>query len=147
VEFVLVGGVAATLHGSRHVTDDIDILIRPLPLNLSRLRSFLESVDARGLRRRALNRVIEDLAAGGTARLRTRLGALDVLGEMPAEGDFSFDALLARATALPIGHRRVHVVDLDDLIAMKEQTQRAKDLARLPELRRIRELRNTTNKS
>ena len=132
------------MYGSRHLTDDIDILVRPVPANLTRLRTFLDSVDARDMRRRALDRVLHDLAGGGSARLRTALGALDILGEVPTEGDFSFDALLARSESLRIGRRPVRVLALDDLIAIKEQTQRAKDLARLPELRRIRELRESS---
>jgi hypothetical protein len=81
-----------------------------------------------------------DLRAGGSARFRTRHGAFDVMTEIPAAGDFSYAALSRRAGTVEIGGAEVKVVALDDLIAMKEQAHRVKDLARLPELRRIREL-------
>jgi len=83
---------------------------------------------------------MHDLSEGGSARLTTRLGNLDVMTEIPAEGDYSYDALLRRSESMRLGRHRVRVVALDDLIAMKMQAHRAKDLARLPELRRMKEL-------
>jgi len=104
------------------------------------LARFLKSVGARDRRKRALDKVLEDLADGGTARLETRYGGFDVMTEVPAEGDFSFDALALRAKSKRFGRVRLNVVSIDDLIEMKVATHRVKDLARLPELRRIREL-------
>ncbi|MHB8507340.1 MAG: hypothetical protein ACYDGR_01660 [Candidatus Dormibacteria bacterium] len=97
-------------------------------------------MEARDSRRRSLATVIADLRDGGSARLRTSLGALDVMTEIPAEGDFSLRALRRRGDRLRLSRRVIHVAALDDIIAMKEQANRVKDLARLPELRRIREL-------
>ena len=37
VEFIIVGGVAATIHGSARVTLDLDIVYRRSPENLARL--------------------------------------------------------------------------------------------------------------
>lgn len=44
VEFIIVGGVAATIHGSAHVTYDLDVLYRRTPENIARLASALSSV-------------------------------------------------------------------------------------------------------
>ena len=41
VEFVVVGGVAVTLHGYVRLTEDVDILIESSPTNLQR---FLDSL-------------------------------------------------------------------------------------------------------
>jgi hypothetical protein len=108
--------------------------------NLERLSTLLAELEARDTRRRPLDQVLADLSEGGSARFRTRYGGFDVMTEVPAEGDFSFRALAARATRVEIAGLEVMVAGLDDLIAMKEQAHRVKDLARLPELRRIREL-------
>jgi hypothetical protein len=37
VEFVIIGGLAATLHGSARVTYDLDIVYNRTPENLSRI--------------------------------------------------------------------------------------------------------------
>jgi hypothetical protein len=41
VEFVIVGGFAATAHGSAHVTVDLDIVYARTPENLSRIAAAL----------------------------------------------------------------------------------------------------------
>ena len=118
----------------------MDVVVRGSVRNLDRLGAVLSGLSARDTRRRPLEVVMADLRAGGSARFRTRHGAFDVMTEVPAEGDFSYAALARRAEHVEIGDARVLVAALDDLIAMKEQAHRVKDLARLPELRRIREL-------
>lgn len=140
MEFIIIGGIAATLHGSRFTTDDVDILIRHNRRNLDRLTAVLSGLDAKDSRRRTLETVMADLGQGGTARLRTRYGGLDIMAEVPAEGDFGFQALARRADPVRIGAHEVRVAALADLIEMKEKAHRVRDLARLPELRRISEL-------
>lgn len=115
-------------------------MVRGTKRNLDRLEALLAGMGARDSRRRSLEVVMADLRAGGSARLRTRLGAFDVMTEVPSEGDFSYPALARRGTRVDIGGREVMVAALEDLIAMKEQAHRVKDLARLPELRRIKQL-------
>jgi hypothetical protein len=122
------------------VTQDVDVLVRPAAENLERLRRFLKSAEAKDRRRRSIDLVMQDLSKGGSARLNTKYGGFDVMTEIPADGDFSFDALLGRSEAMRLGRQRVRVVALDDLIAMKMRAHRAKDLMRLPELRQISEL-------
>src|SRR3989338_7967143 len=41
VEFILVGGVAATAHGSARLTEDIDVVYSRTPENIARLASAL----------------------------------------------------------------------------------------------------------
>src|SRR4051812_4213636 len=47
VEFVLIGGVAARLHGSPSLTRDVDICYARDPANLERLAGVLRDVHAR----------------------------------------------------------------------------------------------------
>ena len=137
---MLIGGIAATLYGSRHVTDDTDVLVRRTTANLNRLRRALIELDARDLRKRSLDEVMADLAEGGNARTRTAAGPLDVLAAIPVEPPIAYLAIARRANLTRIGKLQVRVVALDDLVDMKSRTKRVKDQARLPELRRIQEL-------
>jgi hypothetical protein len=140
VDFVLIGGIAATLYGSRHVTDDTDILVRRTAANLNRLRGALSELEARDLRKRSLEDVMADLAEAGSARTRTVAGPLDVLAAIPVDPPITYVAIARRANLTRIGRLHVRVVALDDLVEMKSRTKRVKDQARLPELRRIQEL-------
>jgi hypothetical protein len=140
LQFIVIGGIAATFHGSRFVTDDVDVLVAASAPNLAIFSGLLDDLGARDSRRRSIPTVMAALGEGGSARLKTTLGGFDVMTEIPAEGDFAFDALQARALPLRLGRQTVLVAALDDLVAMKEQAHRVKDLARLPELRRIQEL-------
>lgn len=140
MDFVLIGGIAATLYGSRHVTDDTDILVRRTPPNLNRLRKALEELEAKDMRKRSLDEVMEELAAGGNARTRTVAGPFDILAAIPVDPPISYLSIARRANLTRIGKLQVRVVALDDLVDMKTRTRRVKDQARLPELRRIQEL-------
>ena len=137
---MLIGGIAATLYGSRHVTDDTDVLVRRTTANLNRLRRVLTELDARDLRKRSLDEVMADLGEGGNARTRTAAGPLDVLAAIPVDPPIAYLAIVRRANITRIGKLQVRVVALDDLVDMKSRTKRVKDQARLPELRRIQEL-------
>ena len=64
----------------------------------------------------------------------TKYGPLDLLGTIGTERDF--DSLLDHASELVVGELRVQVVNLDTLIAVKEEVGFEKDLAALPILRR-----------
>jgi hypothetical protein len=46
VEFVIVGGVAAAVHGSARVTVDLDICYDPAPDNRERLAALLARLNA-----------------------------------------------------------------------------------------------------
>jgi len=47
VQYVLIGGLAATLHGSPLRTGDVDICPSRSPENLTRLAAALRAMDAR----------------------------------------------------------------------------------------------------
>jgi hypothetical protein len=68
----------------------------------------------------------------------TRFGDVDFLGHVEPLGDF--DALAKRAKAYPVGSARVLVIDLDDLIRIKEHINRPKDRDSLFQLRAIKKL-------
>jgi hypothetical protein len=144
VEYVLVGGVAAVLHGAPVLTFDMDILPRRTPENVARLLQALESLDARFRGDpRDLRPNASHLLGAGHALFKTRLGPLDVLGSLA--GGVTYDDVVERSIVMTLEGFTVRVLSLPDLIAAKEGAARPKDLAVLPLLRAtLTELRRTS---
>ena len=107
VEFVIVGGVAATIHGSSRLTSDLDVLYARAPENLKRLVQALEPLRPylRGAPEGLPFRLDEStLRAGLNFTLTTTAGALDLLGEIAGIG--TFDESVGQSvevTAAPTG--------------------------------------------
>ncbi|MCI0487997.1 MAG: hypothetical protein L0229_15510 [Blastocatellia bacterium] len=140
VDFIVVGGVAATLHGSSHITQDLDICYSREKANLERLANVLQSINAR------LRGVPEDvpflmdaetLRRGLNFTFITDLGDMDLLGEVSGVG-FYADALKNSVTYEMFGHR-YKILSLEKLIAAKRAAGRTKDLLILPELEALLE--------
>jgi predicted nucleotidyltransferase len=140
VAFVLVGGVAGIVHGAPISTYDVDIVHSRTDENVARLLVALEALDAyyRIQPERRLRPGASHLSSPGHQLLMTRFGALDVLGQI-GEGR-SFENLLPHASEMQITDTlRVRVLDLETLIAVKEEVGAEKDAAMLPILRRTLE--------
>lgn len=128
VDFVVVGGIAAALHGSERNTFDLDVCPAQGSANLEALGSALIEIDAR------LRGIEEDVPFVPDARalagieiltVSTSLGPLDIL--VRPHGSPPYSALRRRATRMDIGPAAVLVASLDDLIAMKRESDRPKD--------------------
>jgi hypothetical protein len=146
VEFILVGGLAAVLNGAPIQTYDVDLVYSREPVNIERLLAVLASMDAifRIQPERRLRPMASHLAASGHLNLLTRYGPLDLLatiGRGLAYGD-----LLSHSTGMDIGEGLlIPVLDLETLIAIKEQVGGEKDTAMLPILRQtLNEIRKRT---
>lgn len=144
VEFVLVGGYAAVLHGSSTLTRDIDVCTLLTPATLERLRHAFRNAHPVHRLTRPRRSFLDDPPPGEALNnlyLDTNLGTLDLLGSITGVGDF---ARVARnAVEVELFGRRIRAMSLDDLIASKEAMGRDKDLLAAKELRAIRErLRN-----
>lgn len=137
VDFVVIGGVCATLHGVPSTTFDMDLVHARDELNCERLAAALVKMDA-AYREPLPKRIgvrAEDLTTEGHHLLLTVRGPLGLLGTVVGGADFQ--ALALRSSHLPIGEGRVvRLLDLEALIEMKEAIGREKDLAQLPLLRR-----------
>jgi hypothetical protein len=141
VDFVVVGGVAAVVHGSAYFTQDLDISYAPDEENLDRLGRVLVGLDAR------LRGVTDDVpfVPDGRTLLRTRvltldtpLGPIDLLAQ--PDGAPHYAQLRKRAVVEEIAGVQVRVASLDDLIAMKKAAGRPKDLVAVEELEAIKRL-------
>ena len=134
VEFIVVGGAAAVLHGAPITTEDLDIVHRRSPENVSRLKALLDELDARvrELANRRLPPQESALLGDGHVLLSTRLGPLDCLGTL-IDGR-GFEELVSHSDSIKDEGVEFLVVDLPTLIELKTKTGRAKDRLMLPVL-------------
>ena len=140
VEFIVVGGVCAVLHGAPVSTFDLDIVPERTEGNIGRLIRALERLQAvhRDLAGRSIPPDARRLVGPGHNLLMTSAGPLDVLGEIGAQRDYT--ALSSRSHVVDVGEGlAIRVLDLDALIDTKREAGRAKDLATLPVLERTLE--------
>lgn len=143
VEFIVVGGVAAILEGAPVLTLDLDVLIRQTPENIERVVTALAEVHAH-YRDPAGRTILPDatrLAANRLNLLVTDLGPFDVLVSLV--GGLGYDDLAGRTRTHEVSGLAVQALTLDALIEIKERTDRDKDRAVLPVLRRTLEMKRS----
>ena len=145
VDFVVIGGIAAVLHGSPRITQDIDICFATDQVNLEALGDVLVGL---GARLRGVPDDVPFVPDAATFRnievltLDTDAGMLDVLAR-PA-GFPGYDALRAQADRIDVDGRTFLIAAIPDLLAMKAAAGRPKDLADIAELEAILRLRRET---
>jgi hypothetical protein len=137
VEYLVVGGAAAVLHGAPVTTQDLDVVHRITDDNVGRLLHCLSRLHAvvREPGRRGLVPDQAMLQAGGQVRLLTDYGPLDVLGRLHDGRDY--DDLVGHSELVGDATRRVRVIDLATLIQIKAGTKRRRDRLVLPILRAL----------
>src|SRR5260370_27242135 len=130
VHFVVIGGVAGTLHGSTTLTADLDVLFERDRANVDRLAKTL--VELHAVRRDLPAGVkapidVRALQNGTNFLLSTDLGDLDCISET-ASGGFTYEQIVPTAERMRVGRELVVLVAaLDELIRMKRATGRPKD--------------------
>jgi hypothetical protein len=135
VEFILVGGAAATAHGSARLTQDLDIVYRRTPSNMSRLVECLApySPYLRGAPPGLPFRFdVETMRGGLNFTLTTILGAIYLLGEITGGGDY--EDLLPHTIELKLFDVTCSCLGLRRLIEVKRAAGRPKDLEAIAEL-------------
>jgi predicted nucleotidyltransferase len=143
VEFILVGGVAATIHGSARLTLDLDVVYRRSSENMKRLIQSLKSYDPYlrgappGL---PFQWDVETLHRGLNFTLITKLGPIDLLGEITGGG--TYEQLLASTVIVTAFGLNCRCITLDRLIEVKRAAGRTKDFEVIAELEALREERN-----
>ena len=106
VEFIVVGGVAAALHGAARSTRDLDVVYRRSPENIGRIVHALQPQDPypRGAPPGLPFVWDQRTVAGGlNFTLITDEGAIDLLGEITGGG--AFEQLLPFTMNVTIGGR------------------------------------------
>ncbi|MGA7749451.1 MAG: hypothetical protein WCA63_04830 [Gallionella sp.] len=145
VDYLLIGGLAVSLHGVERATMDVDIIVAMNSNNLAALIEAakelklspvlpvpLESLgDLELLRQWHVEPHLEAFA------LRTADLAgvtVDVLLFPPVE----FTSMASRADVFKVANTGIQVVSIDDLIALKQAVGRPIDLIDIEHLQRIR---------
>jgi hypothetical protein len=129
VEYLVIGGIAAVLHGVPRATFDLDILINP---NLENAQRLLEALLEARLGTAALI-TPEELLAQEITIFKDRV-RIDVQTATPG---LEFDQAWARRETMDYQGQSFYVVAREDLIASKRAAGRLVDLedVRLLELR------------
>lgn len=138
VDFILVGGVAATVHGSARLTQDIDVVYSRQPNNIARLvralaplNPYLRGIPA-GLPFQWDQRTIEQ---GLNFTLTTASGDLDLFGQITGGG--GYDDLLPHTISVTAFDVELRCLDLESLIRVKRAAGRPKDFEAIAELEAI----------
>ena len=138
VDFIIVGGVACTLHGSARATFDIDVVYARTADNIDRLVTALAPI--RPYLRGAPPGLpficdAKTILAGLNFTLITSLGDLDLLGEITGGG--GYEQLLPATIEVDLFGFSCRCVTLETLIHLKRSAGRAKDLEVIAELEAI----------
>ena len=144
VAFIVIGGIAAAVHGSPYPTRDVDICPEGTDANLELLAEALEHLDARlmvadeeePIRMTLSPRV---LRSADFFNFVTRWGRLDVVWK-PA-GTAGYADLSRHAVKATFGDVEVSVAGLGDVLRSKSALLRDKDMKTLHVLRELEERR------
>jgi hypothetical protein len=141
VEFVIVGGVAISAHGSSYLTYDLDVAYARTRDNLKRLAAALAPYHPRPRDFPADLPFAWDeqtLKQGTNFTLITELGNIDLLGEVSGLGDYT--QVRGQSVVMNLFDLQCRVLTLDALIIAKRAAGRMRDLLVLPELEALREI-------
>jgi predicted nucleotidyltransferase len=136
VDFILIGGMAAILHGSARVTFDVDLLYSRSDENIQRLATAL--VPYQPCLRDAPAGLpfawdAKTIRSGLNFTLTTSVGGVDLFGEVA--GGETYQDLLAHSFDVDAFGVRFKCIDLPTLIRIKEAADRPKDREAVAELR------------
>ena len=140
VEFIVVGGLAAAVHGAARATYDLDVCYERSQPNLTRIVTALADIQPYlrgappGL---PFHLDVPTLRAGLNFTLQTDAGGLDLLGEIVGAGRFG--DLRLHAIEVELFGTTCLCVTLPQLIAMKRAAGRPKDHDALAELEALLE--------
>lgn len=143
--YVVVGGLAAVLHGYARLTADVDLAV---DLDEVEARKTAQALAALGLVPRAPVNLLDLASVEERARWRKEHNALvlslwdphnpmravDLFIELPVP----FEELYLRSELKPLRRTHVRVTSLDDLIRLKRLAGRPQDLQDIEALTEIR---------
>jgi hypothetical protein len=140
VNFILIGGFAASAQGSPLTTNDVDVVPAGDRENWARLSGALKELRAK-VRAVELAQPLpfkhdaDSLAASRIWNLTTRYGDLDIT-QMPS-GTQGYDDLKRDAIDIEVGGMHICIASLADIVRSKEAAGRDKDRLALPVLREL----------
>jgi hypothetical protein len=146
VRYLVVGGVAVVLHGHLRTTADLDLVIQLQRANVLRAMGALGELEYRP-------RVPVSAEAFADSEVRQqwiREKGLAVFSlwspahptleiDLFVAEPFDFDTVYSRALRVPLEKTEATVIAIDDLIALKRQVGRPRDLEDVTALESLRE--------
>jgi predicted nucleotidyltransferase len=142
IRFILIGGVAGNVLGSARLTFDVDIIYDRSKANLDRIAKSLKPLSPY-LRGAPLGLPfaldLPTLRNGLNFTLTTRLGDLDLLGEVVGGGGYK--DLLPHTFVVAAFGVNFRCLNLPTLIKLKRAAGRPKDLESIAELQALLEER------
>ena len=144
LRYLLAGGMAVNLHGIPRFTKDVDILIDRSAENLTRLRAVIKSLGLKPRMPVTLDEFLDPVHWEAWGREKN-LKALSLYNPQdPYEGlDILWNVGLDYETAgkdpktLKIGHLKIAMVSVKNLIKMKKRAGRQQDLADITALKKL----------
>src|SRR4051812_16681604 len=137
VEFVLIGGLAAVLHGSQTITRDIDVCVPFNVDNMTKLLASLSGLNPHYRQRPDLPFKTDPAfyAQFKNLYLVTDAGAIDLLGEFSGVGDYQ--EALKNSEVAELDGKKFHVLSIPALIRAKRAAGRQKDWEAIRQLEDI----------
>ena len=140
VEYVIVGGVAVTLHSTGYITQDLDFCYSRTRENIARLVKALGQFDPAPRNwPEGLPFIFDEstIRNGTNFTFDTSIGAIDLLGEVKGVGNYA-DAI-KNSDIYQLYGFDVNAFTLEALIISKTAADRPKDHLVLPELYALKE--------
>jgi hypothetical protein len=130
VKYVLIGAVAARLHGFPRMTADADITPARDVANIERLAAALRDLDARVYTESVPEGLAFDRSAAALARadmwnLITTAGRLDIA--FVPSGTRGYEDLIEKAVRFEVFGAMLDAASLEDIIRSKEAADRVQD--------------------
>jgi predicted nucleotidyltransferase len=133
VQFIVVGGVAVTLHGYVRLTEDVDILIAHSSENVARLLATLAGY-GEGFARELTADDFQDEEGAIRIVEESEQSQLDVFTRMSG---LHFEDLIAEADTFQLGASIIRYASKAALIRLKSASPRAKDRLDVDALRQL----------
>jgi len=141
---MVAGGIAVNLYGIERATADVDIV---LELGKGNLLKFIEVAEKLGLKPKIPVKLKDFIEPEKRKRWRTDKGMMvfslydpknpflliDIFTKLP----FDFDAVYKQRKKIKFGNTFIPVVPINELIAMKEKSDRPQDRADVFYLKKI----------
>jgi predicted nucleotidyltransferase len=144
IDFIIVGGVAARLHGSTRLTQDLDIVPRLEAESWKKLIDVISQLNTQpripeSLERIAdVNNIRKWMVEKNMLAVSFRSPRADVEIDLLISESDRFDELLRRASTVTLDGQIFHVASIDDLIDMKTKAGRDRDLYDIEILKAIK---------
>lgn len=147
IDFVIVGGFAAVLHGCNQTTRDLDICLLLSPDQIPHLRDALMAIHPK--HRKMPEKLSffdhpKDLTNIKSLHLETDLGILDIISTVPGVGEY-YD-VLKNSDEIELYGKNCFLMSIDDLIKSKKTLGRHRDLIVVDELEAIKQEKKMKHK-